>query len=242
MTPGSFPYLRGFGFCISVSGLNIDELIEKANLARKYRPDLIELRLDLLQKIDPLVFEGIRNLIRGKEILTLRSSREGGHYNGPESRRVRLIQEMISILTPKYVDIEISTLRSNKSIFRTVEKTSSAIIASFHDLKGKKTSRELGHVISEAPERKSIFAIKIVREARSFDDNFRVLDLYNSFKSKSHLVAFCTGPLGIFSRVLCLFMGSPYTYASLPEEPLASGQLDIETMRDAVRLTQRGIA
>jgi len=66
------------------------------------------------------------------------------------------------------------------------------------------------------------------------EDNLRVLRLYDSSIDSNlpkKLNAFCTGKLGICSRVLSLFLGAPFAYTSLPGEPLAAGQLDIDTMR-----------
>jgi len=230
-----------FRFCVSVFGLTLNELENKARIARLSRPDLIELRMDYLHNIGGLDFSKARKLLHGNEILTLRSRSEGGKFKGSESERVKLFKEAILPLSPKYVDIEAATLQRYPEILDGVRR-GTRLIFSIHDLKGSRSFSELRKMIEKIPMKdRRIFAVKIVRKAMSFDDNFRILELYNSPKIKTNLIAFCTGPLGVFSRVMCLFMGSPYTYASLPNEPLASGQMDIETMREAVQLARKGI-
>ena len=72
--------------------------------------------------------------------------------------------------------------------------------------------------------------VKLVTTARTFEDNFKLLSLYdNNINTK--LIAFAMGEHGILSRLLCiLYGGSPFTYASL-DNPLAPGQLDIVLMK-----------
>lgn len=211
--------------------------------ARRFRPDLIELRLDFIQSLDFRNLEALENLLEGNEILTIRSKQEGGHLAIPDPDRVGLIRYAISQLRPFMIDIEISTLKKYPFLFQDLKKLNTNLIASFHDLQGGKNEAFLRKKISSAAyDLKSLFAVKIVSRARTLRDNLKVLNLYgesgddmNSQKTRSKLVAFCLGNLGIPSRILALYLGSPHGYVCLPGEPVASGQLDIETMRKLLK-------
>ncbi len=209
------------------------------DLARKFTPDLLELRLDHIEKLDRKKLKQVGKLLKGNEILTLRAKSEGGNPKMLESTRTFLIRNGLLSLDPKFVDVEIATINRNPQILRDIEKTNAELIASFHDLGGKKSFAELRKIIWQAPlGSKSLYAIKIVTKANTREDNEKVLNLYSSkvFEGRKapKLVAFCTGEKGVESRIECLLAGGPFSYCSLPGEPLASGQLDIESMREAI--------
>ena len=52
----------------------------------------------------------------------------------------------------------------------------------------------------------------------------RMLELYNK-RGKNNLISFSMGDLGRISRILCLYLGSPYTYVSLGK---ASGSWSVQ--------------
>src|SRR5487761_1197598 len=154
-----------------------------------------------------------------------------------EYQRINLIRYAIAHLQPSYFDVEIVTLRRYPDLIKEINRTRTKLIASSHDLKGIKESADFRKIIFSAPlKNKSLFAVKFVSQAKSLQDNLKVLGLYSSLKQKNapKLVAFCSGRLGIPSRILCLFLGSPYSYTSLAGEAVAAGQLDIKTMRKIV--------
>jgi 3-dehydroquinate dehydratase I len=228
-----------YKLCISTFGRNIKSLERSVSQARSLDPDLIELRLDFTKDIDAQKLANVRRFLKGNEILTIRSRKEGGRNPSlSEKERIGLIRYMIRHLQPSYVDIEIQTIRKYPALIREINESNTKLIASFHDLEGVRDLTYLRYIAFSAPLRsKSLFAVKIVKYARSIQDNLKVLGLYSSLGKEinsSRLVTFCTGRLGISSRILCLFLGSPYSYASLPGEPVASGQLDIKTMRRIV--------
>src|SRR5947208_6011343 len=71
--------------------------------------------------------------------------------------------------------------------------------------------------------------LKIVVAAQSLRDNLRILDLLK--KAQKPTVAFCSGDLGIPSRILCLKYGAPFTYASFNKErTFVPGMLSFEDL------------
>lgn len=200
---------------------------------RRYRPDLIELRLDSIQRLDIEKLESIQGCLTCSEILTIRSRKEGGHLSISDDDRIKLIRYVLFQLKPSIIDIEIATIQKFPFLVQDLKTSDSKLVASFHDLQGTKSEGYLRKMVSFAPYelKSSLYAVKIVSKARKIEDNLKVLSLYKGFKSSSKLVAFCFGKLGIPSRILALYFGAPFGYASLPGEPVASGQLDVEEMR-----------
>ncbi len=76
--------------------------------------------------------------------------------------------------------------------------------------------------------------IKIVTSAKTTDDSTRVLQLYGK-KGKINLIAFAMGDAGRISRILSLYLGSPYTYVSLGK-PVAPGQFSVDEVKKIINL------
>ena len=221
------------GVCVSVYGNTISDLETKIILARKYKPSFIELRLDYLD--DPRV-EDIARISRkfiGNEILTFRSANEGGVTRVSEQKRKEIISQFVSSSSPPYVDVEIATLESSPGILEEVKSAGSRLIASSHNFRSIETPNRLKNLVRTASRLKPLFAIKVVRKAKGFDDNRVILSLYSLVNeiAPTKLIAFCAGPFGVLSRVSCVQNGSPFTYVSLPNEKTAQGQLEVGSMQ-----------
>ena len=219
--------------CVSVYGHTISDLETKIILARKYNPAFIELRLDYLD--DPRVEDiaGISKKVMGNEIFTFRAANEGGVARVSEQKRKDIIQRFVSSSRPPYVDVEIPTLESSPDILEEVKDAGSRLIASSHNFRSIETPNRLKNLVRTASRLRPLFAIKIVRKARSFDDNRLILSLYNLVNeiAPAKLIAFCAGPFGVLSRVSCVQYGSPFTYVSLPNEKTAPGQFEVGSMQ-----------
>jgi len=204
--------------------------------ARKYNPGFIEMRIDYLRESleSKERRESISKLFDGREILTLRSRAQGGKFSGEESLRVELIQDFVEECKPKFVDVELSSLVASKKLKSVLAKASGTtrVIASRHFFNDTPAPSMLERIAGNAPD--FVYATKIACKARNLGDNFKVLSLYDTQKPEKgkskRLIAFCMGPLGVFSRIACVSLGSPLTYASLPNETIAPGQLDALTM------------
>jgi 3-dehydroquinate dehydratase-1 len=77
--------------------------------------------------------------------------------------------------------------------------------------------------------------IKIVTSAKTINDSSNVLSLYNNFP-KLNLIAFAMGDYGRMSRIICLYLGSPFTYVSLGK-PVAPGQFSLEQIKKILKKT-----
>ena len=71
--------------------------------------------------------------------------------------------------------------------------------------------------------------VKIVTMAKTVNEAVKILSLYND-SSKIKLIAFAMGEEAKFTRILCLHMGSPFTYVSL-KKAIAPGQFSLDEIR-----------
>ncbi len=222
--------------CVSVFGRNLAQLENNATLAQSFDPGFIELRLDYLRSFSDLSqlkkFKGGRSA----RIFTLRSPGEGGVRKISDEVRKQRLLEIITQLRPSLVDVELSTLETNpeiQDIFNGASSRSTQLIASSHNFERTERVEDLETIVMTAVLQYHPAIIKIVRQANNFNDNLTMLSLYRQLEKIKpvKLIAFCTGPLGMFSRIACVSYGSPFTYAALQDRETASGQLDVRSMK-----------
>ena len=142
------------------------------------------------------------------------------------------IIKLIAEYNPFLLDIELNTLKKNKELVKYLKSTKTKLLVSWHDFKKTPKSSELKNKIKQMSKFSS--NVKIVSTAKSTYDSTRMLELYNS-KGKNNLISFAMGDLGKISRILCLYLGSPYTYVSLGKA-VAPGQFSIDEVKKIINL------
>ena len=136
----------------------------------------------------------------------------------------------------RFADLEIEADVAFSKRFRSAcEECGTEIIRSFHDFSGTPDLEYLKQVRDRCYRYGADIA-KIVTTAHTAADASRVLALYDGHP----LVAFAMGPLGRDTRIECLKHGAPFSYACLPGEPAAPGQIDYLTMHKEVYGNWRG--
>ena len=211
--------------CVSIGEKNpkkIKSVLKKA----LSKSDYAEIRFDFLKKSDiPIVLEDIKkNLSRC--ICTLRPKSEGGLFVGKEDERKSILR-LIAEYNPYLLDVEFNTIQKDKKLAIYLKKTKSKLLISWHDF--KKTPNESQLRTRFKKMKKFSDVVKIVTVAKSVSDASRLLSLY-SVKSGSKVIAFCMGEQGKFSRILCLHLGSPFTYVSLGKA-IAPGQFSVDEIK-----------
>ena len=190
------------------------------------KSDYAELRFDFLKPIQvPDVLELVKKDLK-KCVCTLRPPSEGGKFQGNEKERISILK-LIAEYHPFLLDIEFNTLRKNKEFHNYVKRTKTNILVSWHDF--KKTPNESSLKKMRKDMAKFSKFVKIVTSAKTINDSSKVLSLYNN-SSKTNLIAFAMGDYGRMSRILCLYLGSPFTYVSLGK-PIAPGQFSLEQVK-----------
>ena len=216
--------------CVSIAEQNPAKTKKILKIALS-KSDFVEIRLDFL-KIEqiPETLEMIKKDL-SRVVCTLRPKNEGGKFVGNEKERIAIIK-LIAEYNPFMLDIEFNTLKKNSSLTKYLKSTKTKLLVSWHDFKKTPSSAELEKKISQMSKFSS--NVKIVSTAKSTDDSTRMLELYSK-KGKNNLISFAMGDYGRISRILCLYLGSPYTYVSLGKA-IAPGQFSVDEVKKIINL------
>ena len=216
--------------CVSIAEKTPKKTKEKLKQALR-KSDYAEVRFDFLKKEDiPETLELIKKDLK-KIVCTLRPKTEGGNFSGSEKERVSILK-LIAEYSPFLLDVEFNTMKKNAVFVKYLKSTSANLLISWHDFKKTPNMVELKKKIRQMGKFSS--NVKIVSTAKTTDDATRMLELYSK-KGKINLISFAMGDLGRISRILCLYLGSPYTYVSLGKA-VAPGQFSVDEMKKITNL------
>ena len=216
--------------CVSIAEKTPYKIKQILKIALK-KSDYAEVRFDFL-KIEqiPEALEIIKKDLN-KIVCTLRPKTEGGKFSGNEKERIAILK-LIAEYNPFLLDVEFNTLKRNSSLVRYLKSTKTKLLVSWHDFKKTPSSAELKKKMNQMSKFSS--NVKIVSTAKSTNDSSRMLELYSK-KGKNNLISFAMGDLGRISRILCLYLGSPYTYVSLGNA-VAPGQFSVDEVKKITNL------
>ena len=216
--------------CVSIAEKTPYKIKQTLKIALK-KSDYVEVRFDFL-KIEqiPEAIEVIKKDLN-RIVCTLRPKTEGGKFTGNEKERIAILK-LIAEYNPFLLDVEFNTLKRNSSLVKYLKSTKTKLLVSWHDFKKTPSSAELKKKMNQMIKFSS--NVKIVCTAKSTDDSNRMLELYSK-KGKSNLISFAMGDLGRISRILCLYLGSPFTYVSLGKA-IAPGQFSVDEIKKITNL------
>ena len=216
--------------CVSIAEKTPYKIKQILKIALK-KSDYVEVRFDFL-KIEqiPEALEAIKKDLN-KIVCTLRPKKEGGKFPGNEKERITILK-LIAEYNPFLLDVEFNTLKRNSSLRKYLKSTKTKLLVSWHDFKKTPSSVELKKKMNQMSKFSS--NVKIVSTAKSITDSNRMLELYSK-KGNNNLISFAMGDLGRISRILCLYLGSPYTYVSLGKA-VAPGQFSVDEVKKITNL------
>ena len=211
--------------CVSIAEKNpkkIKPILKKALVKSEYA----EIRLDFIKPSEiPNVLKDLgKNICRC--VCTLRPKNEGGKFSGTEKERISILK-LVSEYNPFLLDVEFNTLKKDQKLRRYLKKSNARILVSWHDFKKTPKMDKLNLRLTEMKKLSNF--VKIVTVSKSMNDVSRILSLYNK-SSKINLIAFAMGEQARFSRILCLYLGSPFTYVSLGKA-IVPGQFSLDEIK-----------
>jgi 3-dehydroquinate dehydratase/shikimate dehydrogenase len=185
--------------------------------------DLVELRLDYLARPEiPGALEG-----RSKPVIvTIRPTREGGRFDGPEEVRLGLLAEAIR-LGAEYVDLEWTADRSGLPA-----PGGTRIVLSHHDFAGMPA--DLDGQIRQMLGAGAAIVKMAVTPARLAD----CVRLREAMRVDQPHIAIVMGPQGQVSRLCPWLFGSCWTYGGAA----APGQLSVAELQQVYRVQQGTVA
>lgn len=216
--------------CVSIAETTPNKVKQVLKTALK-KSDFVEVRFDFL-KIEqiPQTLELIRKDLN-RIVCTVRPKTEGGKFLGNEKERMSIIK-LIAEYNPFLLDVEFNTLKKNSQLTKYLKSTKTELLVSWHDFKRTPKATELKKMIAQMSKFSN--NVKIVSTAKTTDDATRMLELYSK-KGKNKLISFAMGDMGRISRILCLYLGSPYTYVSLGKA-VAPGQFSVDEVKKITNL------
>ncbi len=224
--------------CTTIQNRTLEEIM---NLLESSEPriQMAEIRLDRC----PLSIEEIEYLFSSSDtplVATCRVVDDGnGTWEEAEEKLTAAVEAGAAFL-----DLEIEAPKEiGKRLRRACTEYGTTMIRSSHFFAGTPSDDVLRNTVEKCRKFGGEI-VKIAAMAKSEEDVARVLALYSSVASTNsaaetqrpvELVAFSMGEIGKVSRLDCLKLGSPFTYAALNEnEAAAPGQWCYSEMLTAV--------
>ena len=224
--------------CTTIQNRTLEEIM---NLLETSEPriQMAEIRFDRCQ----LTIEEIEYLFSSSDtplVATCRVVDDGnGTWEEAEEKLTAAVEAGAAFL-----DLEIEAPKEiGKRLRRACTEYGTTMIRSSHFFTGTPSDEVLRSIVEKC-RRFGGEIVKIAAMAKSEEDVARVLALYSSIASTNsvaetqrpvELVAFSMGEIGKVSRLECLKLGSPFTYAALNEsEAAAPGQWSYSEMLTAV--------
>ncbi len=196
--------------------------------------ELLEWRMDRFAgKFSPaemkLFCEALRGKPRRSLIATNRPVRQMGDFTGQERLRLGMLEEAARC-GAEWVDLEHDAGADN--IVR-LKEAGARVLLSWHNPAETPPGKVLREKLEEMAKL-GADALKMATFAQTAEDNLRVLALIPFAKKEwgIDLVAFCMGPMGKWSRLASLCVGSPWTYVRLEGQyETAPGQFSARELR-----------
>ncbi|MCG8478693.1 MAG: type I 3-dehydroquinate dehydratase, partial [Spirochaetales bacterium] len=180
----------------------------------------VELRVDLLKPAErsPTAlsewWSGVREGLSA--ILTIRRPRDLGRWEGDEAQRLFLLSQLVDVLEPDYLDLELDRVRSPGwvELARGQYDRGGAVVRSHHDPKA--TPAELAPLIARlAADPHEVPKLAVYPDSCS--DVKRLLDAVQEFHRRMpgrEGIWIAMGEYGLPSRVAPSHFGSAWTYTS----------------------------
>ncbi len=183
--------------------------------------DVLEVRLDLIgAEAERWLREAPAPARRDPPVLlTLRSVREGGRYEGSEAERAARYAALLPLADAVDVELESADLAAACAAARALRRCA---IGSFHDFSGTPPAARL-RALLERGRRAGADLVKIAAWTASDADIARLEELLAAARAEGPLAVMGMGPLGAVSRMRLAAAGSSLVYGFL-DDPTALGQ------------------
>ena len=218
--------------CTSIQNRTLEEIIGLLE-GSEPRIQMAEIRLDRC----PLDIEEIESLFSSSDTPLVATCRVVDDGNGTWEEAEEKLTAAVKA-GAAFLDLEIEAPKEvGKRLRRACTEYGTTMIRSSHFFAGTPSDDVLRNTVEKCRKFGGEI-VKIAAMAKSGEDVARVLGLYSQEQTsqrQAELIAFSMGETGRASRLECLRLGSPFTYAALNDnEAAAPGQWTYSEMIAAV--------
>ncbi len=206
--------------------------------------DMIECRLDIWEGLVGRAgiysfFDGLLEAQRWPVIIVCKPKKHGGLFEATDNERLALMMKAVDN-GAEWVELE----HDDPSEFFEVFLNTGAKIVCSYQLTGSDPidERFLFDKCLELADR-GTHVMKITGPVRVSADCCGYLQIIPKVKSdlKKDVIAYGLGPAGKWSRIVCLFVGSPWTYVQFSSQGnKGQYQLDAHTVRSIIKYMSGG--
>jgi len=201
------------------------------HLSAAEEADMIELRLDMIHKSDPLeTLKAVRDATAKPIIVTVRRREEGGLFKGREEERIDLLVK--AACYADYADVELLAKMRDEAMSR-IKKP---MIVSYHDFQKMLEEERLAEVYSQMKTTKAAIA-KIALTPQDLEDNLKILKFLLGADMPLCMIAM--GRIGRHLRAVAPLYGSALTYGFVTEST-APGQMSLKELIATRKLLDNG--
>ena len=180
--------------------------------------DVLEVRADLVKDVEP---SWLRQHFSGDLLFTLRSRDQGGCSDASDDTRRQRILEVAGEFD--LIDLELSR-DLVETVLEAVEP--SKRIVSWHGPHSGLS--QLQSTFDRMSQHRARY-YKLVPSAERSHHEMSPLALLHSIR-RDDVIAFASGPIGSWTRLIAPRLGAPVVYASAGSEPAAPGQLSVDQL------------
>lgn len=214
--------------CATILASNKAQYFETAKEAAHLGCDLIEFRVDYLERLDK---PEIREIVAESPIPiigTIRSKKDGGSFpESQEQQRLSLLEYLIDC-SPSLIDLELELdAHVRTRLVQRARDVEVGIILSHHDLHSTPSVVHISEIAKSQFESGADIA-KLVFTPNDKDEVLRILEAALGLYSTKNLFAiFGMGVMGRYSRPGSLLLGSCLVFCSLGRTDPKLGQIEV---------------
>ncbi len=231
--------INSYKTCVTV-GENTPDLMRKTLLKALKVSEYVEARLDFIcahnpnKNITKLLDALPKQELRKRIVCTIRTKQDGGKFTHTDKQRYDLLR-IVAAYKPYRLDVELDHMQNDKKLAEDLIASKVSILASWHTFDHMPSTsvmhKKLQQMLKYTPH------MKIACMAQNTTESIKMLEMYkwlankkNIKHKKTSLISFAMGSAGQLTRILCIQLGSPYTYVSLGEA-MAPGQLSLADLK-----------
>lgn len=229
--------------CVPIVGDTVKQMIQNVKEAVGQEADILEIRIDCLDKRDKQTLDDLISKIRELSdipiIFTNRPKEEGGFKPQKEEERIQTFIDAATIGGIDIMDIELSTQPKMRDLVVTLAKRRGVyVIISYHNFEFTPNKETLLDIVREE-KKAGADIVKFMTKPKTHLDV--ITQLQALFEARTNVVrcpiiSSAIGTLGSYSRIVSLFLGSDLTFASLPGRQSAPGQLTVQEVKAMLKI------